>query len=289
MSAIQIRLSEGRDVPILQFLWKWKAVTTSALCQKFFYDVSPATGFKRLWELERAAFIETRTVDDHGKQFAWVLTKKGFAAIRSSLPVLREEGFRSENLHHDLLTSAFHLGDWLNARNENATVISEQQLRRYDFEFYPKAVPKTDLHRPDGYTYLASPSAKLIAFEVELSPKKKFQYEEVANFYNRHQVNHILWLVPRESLGLRIHQVIGDTLFQDENRHSFLLLTDFIERSWDAKFFIGPHAGQTVNTLLGNSTETVPKHVSSKFLLDTRKAPHRSGSYRKFSTLSILE
>ncbi len=289
MTAKQLRLSDGRDLPLLQFLWKWKAVTTAALCQRFFPNCSPITGFKRLWKLERAGFIEARTIDDHGKQFAWVVTRKGFAAIRSSLPALREEGFKSEHLQHDLLASAFHLGDWLSGARDNAVLISEQQLRRYDFEFYPNPIPKTDLHRPDGYTYLKGPKPQLVAFEVELMPKKKFMYEEVASFYKRHGVTHILWLVPRESLGKRIHQVMGNVLSLDENRHNFISLEDFNELSWGAKIFLGSHVGQTVSGLLGNKVETESKHVSSKFLLDTRKAPHRSTCYRKFSTLNILE
>jgi integrase len=42
-----------------------------------------------------------------------MLDQRGYEIVRPSLPVLAEDGFKSEAPTHDLITAAVHLGDWL--------------------------------------------------------------------------------------------------------------------------------------------------------------------------------
>ena len=129
-------MSEQRDIPLLVFLWQWKLSTTAALACRFFPERSLPTAYHRLWLLEKAKFIREHT-DRYRKRFAWGLDQKGYHAIRELLPALREEGYKSENIGHDLLVTAVHIGDWLLGAPTGAEVFSEQQLRRYHSDYFP--------------------------------------------------------------------------------------------------------------------------------------------------------
>lgn len=290
MTKPQLVLSEERDIPLLRFLWKWKVATTSALSEKFFAGKSPITSHKRLWSLERSGFIRSQTISDDGKSFVWSLDRKGFQAIRDSLPVLGSEGFKSEYPSHDLLTSAFHLGDFFYETSTNVVLFSEQQLRRFSFEFYPKAIPKSVLHRPDGYSIIGGGQhQKLVAIEVELTPKAAAEYEQVAEFYRSEKIDDVLWLVPRTTMANRIQRILDRRVVPGESVHSFVTYENFKNLGWQAVFMSGKLAGQMVRTVYGNKPETEPKNVSARLLLDTRKAPHRSKVYRSFTVAEILD
>ena len=120
----KIRLSGPRDERLLIYLWKWKLSTTQALSEKFFPAVAPATAYRRLWTLSKGEFIQCRS-DRSGRKFMWELGKRGYEAIRGHLPEsLEEEGFKSEHPGHDLLASAFHMGDYAHSVPENVRMFS---------------------------------------------------------------------------------------------------------------------------------------------------------------------
>ncbi len=279
-----ISLSMNRDIPILQFLWRWKLSTTAALSLKFFPDKSPITAYKRLWTLKHRGFIQVRA-DSQYRKFVWMLDKKGYAAIKETLPVLRSDGYRSESIGHDLLVNAVHLGEWLTNAPTGVGLFSEQQLRSYHFDHYPAWAPKTDLHRPDGYWKVPAATGNYaVALEVELTPKRNVQYEIVGSFYSRYpEILRALWIVPRQSMATNIHEQIAKALKGSPSIHDFVTFGQFQSKGWNARIEVGIDQGKTIANILGNRLEHSSKHVSTNVLLDTRKTPHRSKASAPFA------
>lgn len=270
-----------RDIELLHFLWKWKVATTAALSQRFFINRSKTTAYKRLWELELGRYIQSIS-DYRSYHSVWTLTKLGFGIIKPFLPALREDGFRSENISHDLITSAVHLGDYLLDCPTNVSFFSEQELRRLALEFYPSWVPKSELHRPDGYWHvpIGKPMAT-VGLEVELSPKKNVQYEVIADFYASFpQVVRVLWIVPKSSTAKILHDKFSKTLSYAPMIHNFAIFPNFQKSGWEALIECGPEAGKPIAKLIGKNSEFSPKKNSELPFLDTRKSPYKSRSFR---------
>ncbi|MBI2712604.1 MAG: hypothetical protein HYX41_07115 [Bdellovibrio sp.] len=278
-------LSNSRDVPLLHFLWKWKVSSTAAIIRKFFPNIKGKSGYARILILRNAGIIRVHS-DGHGKKFVCSLDRKGFEAIRETLPPMREDGFKSEQIGHDLLVSAFHLGEWLLEKPETATLFSEQQLRRMHPDMYPDWVPRSEVHRPDGYTQtLLGDHLATIAFEVELSNKRDSDYLKVAEFYEHYEkIERVLWLVPRQSTAIKIQEKMNQVLHGVPSPHNFILLEDFANSGWHAEIKFGSDKGKTLISLLsGKAMEKYWKTPSSSLthaLLDTRKSPYTSDSYR---------
>ncbi len=173
-----------RDYKILRSLWKWKALTTQALARKFFPDIKPLSAYRRLMLLETGGYIKCLQVDGRHKE-VWSLSDLGFKSILPKLGELECVGYKSENIHHDYLATAFHLGEWLTHQPENSQTYSEQQLRRYAMDTWPAWVPQSNTHRPDGYSIYEVDNQRVItAFETELWSKTRHRYEEVVAFYD---------------------------------------------------------------------------------------------------------
>jgi len=280
-------LSVEREVPLLLFLWKWKVSTPAALTKKFFRSCSPKTAYNRLLSLRHAGLIQMRS-DGFGQKFCCALDKKGFEAIREYLPLLKEEGYKSERVGHDLLLAAFHLGDWFIDTPKTATLFSEQQLRRLDPTAYPEWIPQSEQHRPDGYTRtFFGDKAVTFAIEVELTHKRIDDYVNVAKFYGLFKnITRVLWLVPRPSMAATLQEHMVQRGRSEHNPHNFIVLDDFLKNGWGACIECGPDEGKPLLTVL---TGQVPdKHRQSAgqlpflALLDTRKSPHTSDVYRNY-------
>src|SRR5258708_5011759 len=99
---MKVNLNPHRDIPLLQFLWLWKVSTMKALCHRFFPNSAPNTAYRRILTLQEGGFIAPRS-DRCGIKRVWTLTPKGYKVIRPDLPTLKEEGFASEHIGHDLL------------------------------------------------------------------------------------------------------------------------------------------------------------------------------------------
>jgi hypothetical protein len=292
-------LTKERDLPLLRFLWRWKVLSTASLCRKFFSEASIHTGYKRLLKLERSGFIQSRT-DPTATIHVWMLTQKGFQAIRHLLPPLKEEGYKSEHLIHDWLVSSVHLGELLIAKREHVGLVSEQELRRVEPDFFPAWIPKSTLHRPDGYTRVeagngSEGTAKTIALEVELSLKGTADYQAVAEFYAKQDVDQIVWVTPKLTMASRIERIVGSN---ERAAHSFVLIDDLLRDGSHAVIKIGkdegtqlgatlhgnPMHGKDFGTELGTSLEQVP----SPWLLNARKSPHRSSASLENSLRGIF-
>lgn len=273
----------SREVELLRFLWRWKVSTTAALTKAFFKNIAPVSAYKRIWELERDGYIIARPNDRHG-QFIWTLTHKGFDVIRPMLPELKEEGYQSENLGHDLVVTALHLGNYLNGVPKDVGVFSEQELRRFHIDFYPEWVPTSNPHRPDGYWSVPTGQPRaIIAIEVELSWKKFVQYEVIADFYaSEPKIARVLWLTARPSMTASLHRKIVKALGHKAMNHDFVSYPSFQQNGWLAPVELGPEKGKTIAEILGNSGSTSGQPVDSKLILDTRKTPYKSQNMKLF-------
>ncbi|MGK5085318.1 hypothetical protein WDW37_18690 [Bdellovibrionota bacterium FG-1] len=270
-----------RDRELLYFLWKWKVCTTAGIARAIFPSFTPQSAYVRLWQLERASFIQCNS-DRIARCHIWTLTRQGFERVQKTLPPLKEEGFKSENLLHDLVTTAIHLGNFMHNVPDGTALFSEQELRRLPLEFYPPWVPRSDRHRPDGYWYvpIGRPMAT-VALEVELSRKKEVEYEIIADFYaGEPQVIRVLWLTPVEATSHNLHSKIANALRGRPMIHNFVSYLAFVQAGWEAPIECGPEQGKSIGFLLGEKPLTSRYPVSAKFLLDTRKSPHTSATWR---------
>ncbi|MBY0470132.1 hypothetical protein K2X30_03115 [bacterium] len=275
-------LTKARDLPCLRFLWRWKVATTEALCRKFYAEAALHTGYKRLLRLEDSGFIQSR-VDPTGSIHVWMLTQKGFQTVRTFLPPLKEEGFKSENLIHGWLVSAIHLGDLLIEKREGIGQISEQELRRVEPDFFPGWVPKSTLHRPDGYTRVdlskeGQGTPKTIALEVELSLKSTAQYQQVAEFYSKKEIHQVIWITPKESMGHRIERILALGTHGEHFSHSFVDLHDVIQSGTEASIRSGLESGSTLGKCLYPRLGSPSQLSPTRWMLNARKSPYNSDS-----------
>jgi len=271
---------ESRDLRVLEFLWRWKLASTSAIGAKFF-NLNLKNAYNRLNDLERAEVVEIRS-DEKLKRFAWAITQKGFKAIRDELPALREEGFRSEHIHHDFLVTAFHLGDWLVSIPEGAKLFSEQQLRRLLIDDYPAWIPKTEIHRPDGYWGLpGSDKIVPVALEVEIHRKGPASYEVLGEFYSdQNEIFRVIWLVPSVAAARRIQSKFRQTTTIRNNIHNFILIPNFVNHGWLCPIVLGPETGKTLSDFLHSVPGEKPvkrgETFTAQHLLNTKKSFVRS-------------
>lgn len=267
-----------RDHGILRLLWKWKVLSTSALTAKFFPGKSPLTCYVRLQILSRLGFVRALDLGSR-KRTGWSIEERGFRYIRATLGELESRGFRSEYLEHDFLTTALHLGEWLIEQPREIKTFSEQQLRRIHPDLWPSWVPRSDIHRPDGYTldYRGS-SPKIYAIETELSLKSTKRYESVAAFYGgQESLTAVIWLVENQRSASKLKDSLEHHKIRNLGAHNFLLRKAFESEGWKAKLSDGSLSGQSLSEVfLYNPTISpqFPHNVNcSAALLDARKRP----------------
>jgi hypothetical protein len=285
MTKPKIILSQDKDIPILFYLWQWKVATTVMLATRFYGNPRNQAAYRRLYRLEKAGFIQTKS-SNSGDKYVWTLAKSGFNAIRGYLPSLKEEGYRCENIAHDLTTNLVHLGDWLHGVPKGYGLFSEQQLRRYELDDYPSWVPSSDRHRPDGYWKIpVEGKERVFALEVELSIKRKSEYGQIAYFYEGWRgVYRVLWVVGSSSIAKTVDTEIKKSLGDEVNYHNFVEVSQFRKNSWRAKISRGIDAGESIEQMLGNPPSTRREPVEGPCMFDARKSPHKSTNCRVFST-----
>jgi hypothetical protein len=268
------------NVELLMFLWKWKMATTQILWSKFFKERVLRTPYSRLTQLRRSGFIKVQP-DREGRGAAWTLTRKGFDIVRDRMPRLRAEVFQTENFFHDVMVQSFHLGDWWNKLPEDVSLFTEQELRCHELDQFPDWVPRSSSHRPDGYWHFDGPNTQTtIALEIELSRKNLAEYGFVGDFYEIHSgVDKIIWVVDTRSVGEAIQRKI-ETHTLKKTKHNFLLLDQYLQQGWKAKFFSGPDQGISVQELFGRFVVIPPVVLPMPTRIDLRLFPEKSRSYR---------
>ncbi len=284
----RIHLSGERDLLLMTFLWKWKVATSAVLMKRFFGSIAPATAYRRLWTLEKGGFIES-IANGHGTKFVWTLIKRGYSVAKSQIPcTLKEDGFRSEHVGHDLLVAAFQLGDWAFGSPPGVKSFSEQQLRRYHPEDYPAFVPKDEFHRPDGYIHVGNGvHGRTFAIEVEITPKRKRAYLGIGEFYRDVRLDGVIWLVPR----LSIAKTMGSNL-KDPYRpnapdiNGMVLFDDFRTLGWGSKIVCGHGEGNTVGEVICGNGYKCPTSASNPVVtswsLNVAKTPHKSKTCKTY-------
>jgi len=242
--------------------------------------------YNRLQDLTRFSFLEAKR-DGIGQGTVWALTRSGYAAIRHRIPHLRSDGWQSENPLHDLLVSVVQLGDWLKEIPAHVDYFTEQELRHFDFELYPEWVPKTELHRPDGYWRIRDGNGFLtVALEVELHQKSRTEYAQVARFYDfQPSIDRVLWVVRGDAMAKMIQRTALDSI-TNPSPHNFVQLSDFCRSGWQASITFGPEANHTIQYLLRESPGTRPGVLPASSQLDTRKYPATFPVYQIASAYS---
>ncbi len=280
------------DRNILLFLWQWKLVSSAALAARFFPGLSSSGVNMRLEHLRKQKLIHPYYMNTTEAKVLWTLTVRGFKETKVALPALGEDGFRSEHPLHDFYVSAVHLGEWLVATPPDCAVFSEQELRRYNPDHYPYWVPKTTLHRPDGYWKIQLPEGRVIAaLEVELNPKTDSRYGVVAQFYkDQREISRVIWVVPTKAAASAIQSALKSSSPSNIGMHTFILLPDFLSRGWQAPIIFGFEAGEPLSCLLVHSHRESFEKSFVFSMLDTRKwpaVPRLSGASTD-SSISLL-
>ncbi len=284
----KIYLSQPSDLPLLHFLWRWKLSTTAALSSRFYPKVSGQGAYLRLWRLEKAKFIQANTTAQ-GRHNYWTLSMKGYSILRPYLPPLSQDGYRTENPAHDLLVSSIHLGEGIQGGSRDLEYFTEQERRRIHPDYFPHWVPKDSWHIPDGFWHIRTPVTKTVALEVELTPKRRLDYEKIVAFYDSHPgIHSVLWVVSKTSLIRTVTDAVRQVT-DGNTRHNFVLLRDVLSHGWHAKISSGPQSQKTMDCSLENCGQTPGKHVFPMFSMDTRKSPFRSTRSKDFSLTSFLD
>lgn len=270
-----------RDVRMLRFLWRWKAISTSALAAKFFPKGDPITAYCRLIILEKNGYIKSIDMKER-RHSVWTLAERGFSFIKSNLLNLESYGYKSENYEHDHLASTFHIGEWLTNQPQFTQTYSEQELRRVIPDHWDDWVPRSTLHRPDGYSlYFEGENPVVVAFEIERSLKANARYESVVTFYDMQpSIKLVFWLVETRAAVNAIRRVFEKYNVRDWPKHHFVLISGFREQGWMAPFIEGKFKGKRPIDFLGTSSPSTgllePFCRRTHSLLDTKKKPIKS-------------
>ena len=255
---------------ILQFLWRVKVAPTSAIFLRFEPEFrwKPFTAYKRLLILKSKGCIITRT-DESGTFRAWGLTAKGFKAIRHLLLALKEDGYASECVKHDLYTLAAHYGEWIGKGSaDDVRFVTEQELRRIDADELPGWAKPLQTHKPDGAWYFPESESKtLYALEMEPSRKRGRDYSALGAFYSEEKsIGSVLWIVQSRGHANAIVRAMQSATNEYRNVHNFVLLEDLEKTGWASRIFYGPCADMSIHSYLakarGNqsSTKSSPTH-----------------------------
>lgn len=275
-----------RDKRVLYLLWQFKLATTAIIAARVFQKTSHEGAYIRLRRLASAGYIKS-LYPQSGRHHFWCLTDMGYELISKGLPALVQDGYLSENLRHDFLVAVAHLGGWLQGEPENVRLFTEQELRRIDPTQFPKAIPKSKAHRPDGYWIVnLGTNQTLLALEVELSQKSLDIYASVGQFYHEIAlVEQVFWIVMTIGQGKSMLNQFRKVVFEGADVHSFILLSDFLKSNWQTKIAIGKSQGQSIQTVLDHMATTRRPNVVDFDFADTRKCLRKSTIRRRPESL----
>lgn len=278
------------DYGLLQFLWKWKLSTTAIINKAVYKDRSANRCYRRLRSLEENKYIESIFSRDR-MVCLWQLTDKGYQELNFDGIEISQRGYKAEHPEHDFWSSLIQFGIWIDQVPKNSDLFSEQQLRRFEIESYPKWIPHTKQHRPDGWwkTDLAKGNKEsLIALEVEMTRKPSSSYYEVGNFYsNVIDIHQAIWIVRSESdANFILKNMIAGSSTQAKEQ-SFLLFSQFIKDQWSAPILIGKNKGKSIKEILDPQGNNAQSLMTQHCLLDTRKTPLESTSPRLLTQIEL--
>lgn len=264
------------DQNLLKCLWRWKLLTTSLIHQTTYRNRSVEMCYRRLLKLEKQKFIESYSSLSRDMT-VWQLTDKGYQMVDFNDKDIDHSGFRSENPEHDFWVTAIQLGAWMDSKTQDVDFFTEQEIRKYEVASFPKWVPHTKQHRPDGWFKVdlsQSNDKSLIALEVEFSKKAPVSYSDVGKFYSSVILVHqVLWFVrsKRDAEYILEHLKSGSDTKACE--HSFILIDHFIHSQYQAQVLLGKDLGKSLKEILKISNTDATSSPIQHRLLDIRKYP----------------
>lgn len=276
--AFQISITE-RDYRMLQFIWRWKLVSTASLYRALFSNlVDVKRTHRRLQYLKKSGLVTTVCIREN--KFAWRLTQLGLVRVKESLGPDSDDGFLSETIDHDILVTAVHLGP-LTINDRKLDRFSEQELRCLPMESFPEWVPQTTLHRSDGYWQVPiKDTMRTIALEVERNQKKATEYECVSRFYSENlKVFRVVWVVGRLGMAESLDQIFKRTAPKRHVIHTFVSEKDIREKGWQAPIISGLEAGKPLSILLQNGVAESARYTATLPNLDLRRFPYDLTTY----------
>lgn len=278
MKKRQFKIND-EDMNCLWMLWRWKLLSTSAIHQLAYSKRSVHGCYVRLLDLQDKDFVISTGSWDQ-KTIVWHLGDDGYEALSTQFKVTVENGFRSENKDHDFWVSAIHLGEWITETPDDCANFTEQELKKIDLANYPKWVPHTKEHRPDGWWKIGLGKhnrESLIALEVELSKKSPQDYSDVGAFYsNTIDVSQVIWIVRSESYKNYILNHLKKGSSTQASEHSFVLLDHYIQSQWHSQIIEGKHQGKKLIEILKVPMQLEGNQSWAKVALDIRKKPMKS-------------
>lgn len=222
------------DLKVLAFVFKWKVAPLFALKAQLKRDEKDKTFEKRIERLVRKGLLQR--VDHLGQVRLLQLTDAGFLRFRQGIDGFKEEGFASECVGHDFFAMALQFGIFASAKPKSIDIVSEQEMRRFQYKELPTWMPKIDGHRPDGITrFKYSNETRIIAYEVEVSSKEHERYLPVMQYYNScRDISLVIWLVKNQSLKKIIIESARMVNPNSLIKHAFILLDHFKSSLWEA-------------------------------------------------------
>jgi hypothetical protein len=226
-----------RDKAMLEFLWRHRVASFQAIYQIFFCERTMLGCYNRLRKLKRLKFVISKGIDGLDGRL-WSLNDRGMAYVKREIGDLRNLAYKSHSPIHDHLVMSALLGDWYRKLPQSVEIITEQEL----LSGYPSEIPSglqdPEGHRPDGlWKFKKAGNLKLVALEVEVSPKSDGRYTNIFQFYDNHyHIERVIWIVDGRSLLRRIHTNLLRNSQIRQADHLFILLEDFKKLSWAATF-----------------------------------------------------
>lgn len=254
-----------RDLLVLEFLWTWKAASTSMLKEVAYKNDSPWWVYKALRRLKQERYIQLLPRGRNLDLELWALTKNGFEVVLMDRDDLEQYRYRVHAPAHDYLATCLQLGD-LWQSNVDAQLFTEQQLSSLASWNFPASFKAMDGHIPDGVTQIrGSLHTVTIGYEVDLNLKPEERYERTADYYRDGlKPNLVVWLVKNVWIAEKIFWILKRKDYaRDESilskQHVFILLDDFKENAWGACVTSGPLKGMSLRKLHANLIQKAGK------------------------------
>lgn len=230
------RVLTPRDYNILKLIWKWKIVSTSYIKLMFFQKQSVHTAYLRLQKLRASKFLYIKYSED-GAEKMWGLTRKGFLAIKSYLPLHKMDGFRTESMKHDIRSQIIQLGVFDGIESKNLSILTEQELRCFHESILPHQLRGAS-RRSDGYWIINNEN--IIALENEISEKSAAEYCKIGYFYDANDdIKCIIWVVDKTAIATRIYHQMHRVSPENYLKHSCVLYDDFIKNGVNCEVISG--------------------------------------------------
>lgn len=254
-----------RDLLVLEFLWNWKAASTSMLKEVAYKNDSPWWVYKALRRLKKERYIQLLPRGRNLDLELWALTKNGFEVVLMDRDDLEQYRYRVHAPAHDYLATCLQLGDFWQS-NIDPRFFTEQQLSSLASWNFPAALKAMDGHIPDGVTQVrGNLHTVTIGYEVDLNLKPEERYEKTADYYRDGlKPNLVVWLVRNLWIAEKIFWILRQKDYARDNvalgkQHVFVLLDDFKLSAWGAKVAGGPFKGETIRKLHANLIQTAGK------------------------------